>query len=439
MKKIYVILLGALFLLFHGLFNKFPLIYPDTGTYLYSGFEVFAPSDRPVFYGLLIRHLSLYESPWFIIYGQAIIVSYILYLFFETYSSSPEKINSRFLIFTAFASFCSSLSYFVSYVIPDIFTSVSFVCLLLLLKYNHLKLYNKIVTIAVFAVSIATHSSHYLIFFIYIAILLPITHFKIFKFEYKNIMLSAGILATTCISIVGFNYVLTKEAFISRGGHVFMMARFNEWGILKQYLDENCESKNYKICPYKDNIPIFFIWNFNESPLYKTGGWEANKEEYNNIIWDIATTPKYLKKICIRSAESTLKLFFNFEHEFVTPQNHESPAYLAMVKHLNLYSREYMGSKVMNNSYNEKIFSTIQYVFLFIFLFYYLTQINTNKYLTQLLLLVLVILAVNAFICGTFSDIVPRYQSRVIWLFFLPFFIDENINKLLDKLKFNNT
>jgi hypothetical protein len=46
-------------LLFDALYNGYPLIYSDTGTYLSSGFLLETPFDRPITYGIFMRISSL--------------------------------------------------------------------------------------------------------------------------------------------------------------------------------------------------------------------------------------------------------------------------------------------------------------------------------------------------------------------------------------------
>ena len=61
--------------------NGFPLWYPDTSTYLASGFELETPADRPIGYGIFIRLTSLNgASVWLVIVAQSIIIYYLLNL-----------------------------------------------------------------------------------------------------------------------------------------------------------------------------------------------------------------------------------------------------------------------------------------------------------------------------------------------------------------------
>gem|GEM_PF-3661669 len=53
-----LIVAGACLLLWTPLHNGYPLIYSDSGTYIFSGALSYAPSDRPIGYGLFIRYLN---------------------------------------------------------------------------------------------------------------------------------------------------------------------------------------------------------------------------------------------------------------------------------------------------------------------------------------------------------------------------------------------
>jgi hypothetical protein len=46
----------------YAIWNGYPLVFLDTGTYVASGFERFVPRDRPLAYGFFIRHSSLAHS-----------------------------------------------------------------------------------------------------------------------------------------------------------------------------------------------------------------------------------------------------------------------------------------------------------------------------------------------------------------------------------------
>ena len=68
-----LVAIGIFFLLIPSVANGFPILFSDVGTYIASGFNKFVPIDRPIIYGLFLRHTSLAHSLWFVIISQALI------------------------------------------------------------------------------------------------------------------------------------------------------------------------------------------------------------------------------------------------------------------------------------------------------------------------------------------------------------------------------
>ncbi len=77
---VYLIIFGALLLCFRAFQNHYPLLYSDTGTYIRSGFLGTVPLDRPIIYGLFLRHISLSVTPWLVIFTQGLLISILMYL-----------------------------------------------------------------------------------------------------------------------------------------------------------------------------------------------------------------------------------------------------------------------------------------------------------------------------------------------------------------------
>ena len=223
---------------------------------------------------------------------------------------------------------------------------------------------------------------------------------------------------------------------------------------MSDYLNKNCETKNYKICQYKDNLPWDFLWDEN-SPLYKTGGWENenNKKEYTEIIKDIFSKPKYVKIFIVKTINSTLNIFFKFEtgdtqlgvDQLRSPEG-------AINWHFKNDLREFWSSKQCNkilnfdeiNNRQNIIIYTSFLVLILLFLNIKMFLKKNNKILFSVYIILISIIS-NAFICGTFSEVVPRYQSRVVWLIplILLIFLFENFNfsflKKIIKINYQKT
>ena len=93
---------------------------------------------------------------------------------------------------------------------------------------------------------------------------------------------------------------------------MFLVAKFFEEGILKEYLDNECEKRPSIFCEEKDKLPnntSGFLLEPN-SPINKNNlGWIKADKECAHIVKEIFTTPKYLLMFCTRFAKSTLNSY----------------------------------------------------------------------------------------------------------------------------------
>lgn len=437
------LIFSSIILCFMGFKNGYPLVYPDTGTYIRSGFKGFVPEDRPLLYGLFIRHVSLAESLWLVIFFQALILSLTVFYYF--YYLTNTSIRNKIVLFLAYIlliTFYFGASVNASQLIPDIFTPVTILCVGLLIFADKLKRRDKIIISTLLIFSLGVHNSHFLI-----VTLILISYFLIFL--YKKLKKSSGffyerirkLYYISLLIVISFlfnsflNLGYGSNFGIFRGGHVFLMSRLNDMGILKEYLDENCNEKAYKICKYRDNIPWDFLWDAN-SPVYLTGGWSKNKKEYNEIISDILTTPKYLKIFLIRTFESSIKQFFSFDTGDTPVQTMGSAPFGAIDEFFHKTTKEYLSSKQSYNTLNYRFINQSQIIIFSLILFLFCVIFLSKKIEFKWKVLILFFLGslyFNATV-STLSSVADRFQSRVIWLLPLPLFIIFSDKEIIKKL-----
>ena len=287
-----------------AIINGFPLWYPDTSTYLASGFELETPADRPIGYGIFILLTSLNgASIWLVIVAQAIIIFYLLNLTFHYFF--PNWTNPQTLIVLTLLSLFSSFSFVTSQLISDIFSPIGAISLFHLILNHNLKKSNRNWLIGFYILSVAMHMSHVGINIILIFILSMFSKILFNQFEFRK---SIAFVVLTLICLLSMGSALGKST------HVFLMARLSENGILKKYLDENCNKKTYKICAFKDDLPKSanaFLWE-KYSPVYHTGGWVDSKPEYVEIIKGTFSSWEYLVlhfKESVKTTKRQLQFF----------------------------------------------------------------------------------------------------------------------------------
>lgn len=430
-KKVNVlfVIFAAIISCFIGFLNGYPLVYSDTGTYIDSGFRGIIPDDRPIFYGLFIRHVSLYTSLWLVIFVQALLISYLIYITLGMFFTGMRK-NYIFLGIILFLTFCTGYSFIVSILLPDIFSSLAILCFINLILNNRLNKVEIVFVAAIFLFSICTHLSNIPIFILLFIFLLFFLAYKRIRREplllnIKRLYLCVILFTSTLVVIPVANYFHGNKFQISNGSHVFIMNHLLETGILQDYLNDACKSSDYKICKYKDSLGGDFMWN-NDSPLYKTGGWTANKYEYNKIITDIMTTPRYMLQVIQKAIEYSFKQYFTFDITVFPPQLENSAPYGQIMWRFGNTKKEYISSLQNQSMLNFAIINKIEKILILISMaFLYFILIYPSKFrilsseIKWILLIVLVHGIISSVICSNLSTLHARFQNRIVWL--LPF------------------
>lgn len=417
-NNIYLYAIVVLCFLSPALYNGFPLVFSDSGAYIFSGLEGFLPEDRPMFYGLWIWMSSLGTSLWWTIIFQSIALSFV---FINTCHDFFQIKMPNTVILAMLLSAFTGVGWYCSQIMPDIWLAISFLSLLHLLFHNKLKWIFALLAIC----GMLFHNSHIPIIIISLLgiFLISITRNHSFNINWR------WPLSTIAISILVLlisNGIIKDQWTPFRGGHVYVMGRLIDTGILSTYLNEKCGSKNFRICAYKDSLPPDsrnFLWD-PESPLTKEGGWSKVKLEYNDIIRDALTTPKYLVRFIGQSVTGTLgQLFQNDVGSGLTTDWYSSsgsPPYAAIKMHYPHQLNSYLLSRQNTNLWGQGLdFSRISFINQILLLMGIILILIPGWYSPNqnlLFLIFLQLILANAFVVATFANVYDRLQGRITWI-----------------------
>jgi hypothetical protein len=405
-----------------ALWNGFPFIYPDVGTYLGSGFMPEMPRDRPITYGIFLYITSFGGlSLWLPIFFQAFITAYILDLTFDFLFK--KNYNPFLYLFLILILTCTtSLPFVIGQLMTDFSTPVMALCGLLILAQHPLSIFDRRMVISLFFLTNAMHISHILLNCIVIIGLLLICAFQE---NFQKTFFKKHFYTLILITALG---VLTMLPPLSKSSHVFRMGNLVHNNILQTYLKEKCTTNAFRLCAYKDSIPQNFddfVWR--DSPLNKIG-WKESKMEFNAIITDIYTTPKYLKMVLNASAKNTIQqlqltnicegnIAYATHEPFLEPIETYFRSWSQYKK-----SRQFMeGTQLINpywHVFHKSIILGSIATILFLGVLLYKKQVLTLSYLFFIVGLILYIF-INAWLSATFSYANNRFGSKMIWL--LPF------------------
>ncbi len=435
---IILMIIATLILSFIGFYNGYPLVYSDTGTYIYSGFDHFIPKDRPITYGLFIDLFSFHFSLWTVIIVQNFITAWVMMKVMQTLEIRRDKFTFIYLAVIAFLVFFTGIGWYTNQVMPDFFAPLSILIIYILLENRHTGILSSIVLYILLVFSLITHFSHMLIGLLLILglFLLKYSWKRYFHhLSLKRLIILAACAGSAWIVLPGVNYLVEKKFILSKGSHVFLMGHLVDTGIMQKFLDEKCKDPEYAgnaMCQYKDVLPVElaqFIWN--DSILEKTGGWEDSREGYNQLIRGTLKDPKYLGLNIFKSATyGLIQLTQNEIGQGLTAYGKGSAPWGQIYwrfrdevnNYLNSRQNKWNGAQLTFTTLN-KVQNIILYlsVFLMLGLFskVWPVRVDVDDRSMTFLLFILMAVVLNAFVTAGLNSPVSRFQARVVWM--IPF------------------
>ncbi|MGC9341342.1 MAG: hypothetical protein ACP5E3_01430 [Bacteroidales bacterium] len=415
-------LIGAtLALMLPTLINQYPIVYSDSATYIVSGFVLEPPFDRPLTYGLFVRMASLNGlTLWTVIGFQSMLLAWLVLRIIKKFSPGSTVYYGKSFLIVLLLSLLSSVSWTASQLIPDIFTPILFLSTVLILMGEEKK-GTRIFLYIIFFLSTAMHIAHLSYNIVFLAVILILRQLNIFRLKEKIKLVPVVIMV-----MLTFASIVTMGSALSKSKHVFLMGAMVEHGILEKYLEENCETKEYKLCAYKDSLPEYawqFIWD-EDSPFYKVGGWKGTKEEFNEIFRNTLKDPKYLALHIKESFKATARQLVRFkigDGNGVFAEG--TPLYENIKKYIPRESTAFLHSK--QNQGNLQFIKTFNYIqqaitgfaLIILLILVYLKR-NRPGFRNYFILITFNMLAIfiNAWVSGTFANAIDRLGAKMMWM-----------------------
>jgi len=248
-----VALLGA------AAFNGFPLIHPDSGTYLRVGLGVGWPVDRSGFYGLYMRpFLSLGLGPaalWLWVAVQAAAIAAILVAALRRLA--PRASIAAITWVLAVTVLLTALPWQAGQLMPDAFTAPMILALWLVLRRPANADGQVLLWLAIVALGL-THITHLLLLPVVGVILIMAGAWR--HRAWRSAVRSLAALGLACAAIAGMQFVFNAVQFgftsVSPAGPVFLFARLNEDGHMQPWLDQHCgRDAPAELCAIRPRLP----------------------------------------------------------------------------------------------------------------------------------------------------------------------------------------
>jgi hypothetical protein len=444
-----LVLIGAVaacLLLWVALYNGYPTVYPDTGSYLYTGaFHIALPPFRSPGYSIFIELTSLGTSAWFTVAVQAIVVVAVLYEACKYLIGGESKFRDYcMLAIVCVLAALTSLPWEASLLMPDVFAGVVFLAVFLLAFNNQLRLTERICLAAILAISVGAHMSLLPIAALFIAALaIP----RVAGCQTSGAPPLKSMLAWLVVPIVAaglWTAMLNRSMGLgfkfSVSGNEFLLGRLFDDGLAADFLHENCPKKPFVACRDLTDLPRtteeFLFWN----PLLHD--MDGHGDEIEHLVR--GTLAAYPLKFVGSSIKETFRQLATFRtgqevRDFALNAPNSNAAMIKRIFprdfHAFSNSRLIRGQLVPLVGAATVIDRTVFWLSTTACLV--LACAKRVDRLNRFFYSAIAFLVINAAICATLAGVYDRYQSRVEWI--MPLCLASYVCCLLGERKHANS
>jgi hypothetical protein len=447
-----VVLLGALLMAWPALYSRYPLLYPDSTTYLADGRVVARAlflhqlseyyGMRSLIYSLGILPWHWNVTPWPVVAFQSLLTAYVLWLVVR--SILPRHAETRYLILVALLSLFTGLSWYSSLIMPDILGPVLYLCVyLLVFARDTLTRADHVAVVLIAWWGVASHATHLMLasgLCLLLALLLVLRR-RWMQARWKAVGEVAIIVLLAAAAQLALNDYLYGEPSLNGDRPPFLMARVIADGPGRWYLEQHCPEVKFAICDHVHNLsgdPDNFLWGAD-------GIWQnadddhAQRLRQEEMPFVLATLRAYPRQQLAKSAIAFWKQLIAFGLYDLDA----SEVILDDIDRVLPGQRpRYLRSRQAQNTLPLEFFTSVQNWAVVISLVVMgafiprLWRLRSPRIVALSLVIVSTVIA-NALVTGPLSMVEDRFQSRIIWLlpflaglFMLDWLQDRQVNRL---------
>jgi putative flippase GtrA len=276
-------------LLAPAIYNGFPLVFSDSGTYLRIAIEMYGWWQTPFYYSFFLHALHLRLTLWPIVLVQASLTLAVVVVFLRQCLGRIPGAHMALLL--SVLAVATSIGVVADQVMADVFTPLMLLSICTLVFFPEtLSRVERGFLCLVLLMSVCFHQANFLIALATLpAAWLCQSLAQRRPSGLRPFALPALLVLLGLALIVAPNYVFHRQLVVTRGSGVFLLAKLIDDGVALDYLEAACPQRGYSICPqlpriraYKDHLTPeqerfestadFVLWG---GPLIAAGGYET--------------------------------------------------------------------------------------------------------------------------------------------------------------------
>ncbi len=425
------IFLGSLLLSWPAFFNGFPLLYPDSMTYVGDGRIVARAvflhrfSDyygmRSFFYSLGILPLHWNRTLWPVAALECLLVAFLLWLVVRSFA--PRKTILPYLVLVLLLSLFTGIGWYATLIMPDCLGPLLYLSIFLLVFAREtLARWERVLLYPISWWAITSHATHLLLaaFLCMILVLLLAVDRCDFRRRIRPVLEVAAIIALAAASQLALYSYLYGKPSLNGEQPPFLTARIIADGPGRWYLEKHCGDLRWAICNHVHNLPDDpdeFLWG--DGGIYQSASEDEMKrlsqEEFPFVL---ATLRTYPRQQFSRSAANFWGQLTDFGFDDLDASSWVLDEFTTVLPHARA---SYAGSLQARNALPLDLLTSIQNwaVLASLAIIVILMPLLWRRLSPRLIGLSVVIgsmVVANALITGTISMVEDRFECRVIWL-----------------------
>ncbi len=424
-------LAGALLMTWPAFFNRYPLLYPDSMTYLGDGRLVARAlflHEFSSYYGMRSFFYSLGILPWHwnvtlwpVVVPQAILTAYVLWLVVR--SILPRRTLHCYLVLIASLSLLTSMSWFVCLILPDFLGPVLYLCIyLLVFARETLSRAEWFFVIVIAWWAIVSHATHLMLAagLCVLLVLLCLRRLAWMRRRWKAVGEVAMIVVLAAISQLALHAYLYGKPSLNGERPPFLMARVIADGPGFWYLQQHCPEVKFVLCDHLQQLPQEpdkFLWG-------EDGIWQNVDDETEQRLMQeempfvLATLRAYPRAQLSRSAANFWRQLLTFGFDVFGPSDWMAQEFANVLPG---DRARYLQSRQARDDLPLDFFTSVQnwtVIFSLLIIVAFLPRLWRTRQPRLIGLSVIIVSTViaNALVTGALSMVEDRLQSRVVWL-----------------------
>jgi hypothetical protein len=422
---------GALLMLWPAILNGYPLLYPDSISYLGDGrtlariLLLHGPKGylamRSEFYSLGIFFFHWDVSAWPIAALHALLTSYVIWLVVRDLAA--RRVELHFLALVALVSVTTSLGWYVCFIMPDILGPVLYLSIyLLVFARETLSARERWAVSAIAWWAMAAHSTHLMLaagVCILLGLLLLLRWPPMHRRGRGVAGVAAIILLVAAAQMALHGYLYGKPT-LNGNRMPYLTARIVADGPGRWYLQQHCGELKWAICAWAGSLPHTdddFLWA--DGGVWQSASSDAQqrmlREEMPLVLATVRAYPRAQMQVSFANFREELSNFGLWDFTPNEWMGSEIDTALPRAR------ARYMRTRQAQSRLPVKFFSTVQQwtvmaSALAIVAGLPFLWLRRRWRLLGLAAIVVPVVIANAFVTSVLSEVDSRYQSRVIFL-----------------------